>query len=302
MTPEQLNLRHLRAFYAIYESQSISKATNIVYLSQPAITQAINKLEQQFNTSFFIRKTTGMYANEAGKILASRVKRMIAFLQEGIQLATKNSRSHSHVNYENLLSSVTSTQLRAIIAISNGRSYSNAARQINVSQSSLHRVSRELETLLGITIFEKTSLGIMPTKPGLTLIKYAKIAFSEISQAIEELGESEREEATHLRIGSMPLARTSILPESIIEFSARYPNHSIQIADGAYDDLVQHLGNADIDILIGALRFPVPDNDLIQEELFSSGVVFVGRVNHPLLKENTITLDKLAQCEWVVPK
>ncbi len=55
------NIRHLRAFLAIVECKSISKATEKVYLSQPAITQAIAKLESGLECKLFERKSTGMY-------------------------------------------------------------------------------------------------------------------------------------------------------------------------------------------------------------------------------------------------
>ena len=46
MEPDRLNLRHLRAFCEAAALGSISRAAEEVHLSQPAVTQAIAKLEE----------------------------------------------------------------------------------------------------------------------------------------------------------------------------------------------------------------------------------------------------------------
>ncbi|MEI8633643.1 LysR family transcriptional regulator [Vibrio sp. PP-XX7] len=65
--------------------QRISKATDMVFLSQPAITQAISKLETALGNQLFDRKSTGMYPTESGLILAKRVTRALDMLSEGIK-------------------------------------------------------------------------------------------------------------------------------------------------------------------------------------------------------------------------
>jgi len=46
MSPDRLNLRHMRAFCMVARCGSISAAAGDVHLSQPAITQAIAKPER----------------------------------------------------------------------------------------------------------------------------------------------------------------------------------------------------------------------------------------------------------------
>jgi DNA-binding transcriptional LysR family regulator len=48
---------------------SISAAAGDVHLSQPAITQAIAKLERSLEVTLFARSSTGMAATEAGLLL-----------------------------------------------------------------------------------------------------------------------------------------------------------------------------------------------------------------------------------------
>ena len=71
------NIRHLRVFLEVVECKSISKASERVFLSQPAITQAIAKLETTMGTSLFSRRSDGMYVSESGEVFALRIRRAL---------------------------------------------------------------------------------------------------------------------------------------------------------------------------------------------------------------------------------
>ncbi len=293
------NIRHLRVFLEVVECKSISKASERVFLSQPAITQAIAKLEVALGTSLFSRRSDGMYVSESGEVFASRVRRALDMVLEGLRGAVRLGGSKSQPGH--LLQMLTTTQLRALIAVTEAHNFSIAGRNLGISQSSLHRAARELEALLEVVLFEKTSTGISSSKAARALARASKLAFSEITQARDEVDALHNREIGQLVIGSMPLARTSLLPKAIIEFSRKFPDFRIRVNDGPYDDLLYHLRHGDIDLLLGALRFPVPADDVTQEELFSSPVEIVARPGHPLFYDPNVTLKTLQQYPWVVP-
>jgi LysR family transcriptional regulator of gallate degradation len=302
MYKELPNIRHLRAFIAVASCKSISKATKTVFLSQPAITQAIAKLEANFESTFFNRKTDGMYLTDSGELLAKRVDRALGLILDGLKEVLRFHERKTTAHAEQVLNLLTTTQLRALIAVVTHRNFSLAGRQLGVSQSSVHRSSRDLESMLEIPLFEKTSTGISPTKAALMITRASKLAFSELEQAKEEIYSLNNKEIGHLRVGSMPLARTSILPSTIIDFGEVYPEFKLSIIDGPYVDLLNHLRHGEVDVLIGALRYPAPVDDILQEELFSSEVVLLARSGHPLLSKNEITLDDLQKSSWVLPQ
>lgn len=296
------NIRHLRVFLGVVDSKSISKASDKAFLSQPAITQAIAKLETLLQTTLFERRNDGMYATESGEAFAYRVRRALDILLNGIRNAVRIGGGGSRVRPSQLLQSLTTTQLRALIAVSDARNYSLAGRNLGVSQSSLHRAARELENLLEIVLFEKTSIGISASKAARILSRAARLAFAEIAQGWDEINSLHNRETGRIVIGSMPLARTSVLPQAMLEFCNNQPDFNFSIVDGPYDDLLYHLRHGEIDLLIGALRFPMPSDDVTQEELFSSAIEIVARPDHPLCGCDNISLQTLASCSWVVPR
>lgn len=300
MSDKTINIRHLRAFLEVARCKSISKATEKVYLSQPAITQAIAKLESTLDTSLFERKSDGMYLTDSGELFVGRVERAFELILDGLRDALRFGGGKPGVKSLQLGNLVTTTQLRAMVAMASARSFSEAGRNLGVSQSSLHRSVRELESLLGIDLLEKTSTGINPGKAALALARATRLAFSEIDQGCDEIHSLHHQDSGHLRIGSMPLARTSVLPRAIIEFSQQYPDFRISVIDGPYADLLYHLRHANIDFLLGALRFPAPGDDVLQEEFFSSEVVIVARPDHPYMRQN-VDMELLSRSSWVVP-
>ena len=69
-----IDLELYRIFYTVAKYENISKATEELYISQPAITQRINNLEKQLNIQLFYRKPSGMKLTKEGKQLFSYVK------------------------------------------------------------------------------------------------------------------------------------------------------------------------------------------------------------------------------------
>lgn len=295
------NLRHLRVFLEVAKHKSISKAAPYVFLSQPAITQAIGKLESLLETKLFDRHSNGMYPTPSGEVWFHRTQRCLDYIEHGIRTAYKSSQ-HRNGKPSALLPLLTTAQLRALISVTESRSFSVASRNLKLSQSSLHRAARELEQLLGIVLFEKIRSGINPTPSAQLLTRAAKLGFAEIEQGFYEISALQHREVGKIRLGSMPLARTSILPDAINRFTLQYPDIDIDVTDAPYNDLLYHLRSGDLDLLIGALRFPKPAEDIVQEELLSAPLAIVCRNGHPLLSNHKPELAQLANQAWVVPR
>ncbi len=73
-----LNLFSLKVFLKVAEVRSFTKAAEDLFLSQPAVSLQIQKLEQQFQVQFFFRPHSGrIRLTQAGEALKPHVERMI---------------------------------------------------------------------------------------------------------------------------------------------------------------------------------------------------------------------------------
>lgn len=78
-----VNLDLYRIFYVVAKNGSISSAADVLYISQPAITFQIKKLEDQLGVSLFTRTKHGVVLTDEGKVLFDYVKTGIESITNG---------------------------------------------------------------------------------------------------------------------------------------------------------------------------------------------------------------------------
>ena len=76
-----LNLYYI--FYSVANCKNISGAAKELYISQPAISKAISKLEQNLNTTLFIRNSRGVTLTPEGELLYEQIKSAFQCIHTG---------------------------------------------------------------------------------------------------------------------------------------------------------------------------------------------------------------------------
>lgn len=294
------NIRHLRAFSLVARYNSVKKAALAIYLSQPAVTQAVNKLEELFGCRFFVRRRTGMYCTPDGELVRTRVERALEAISS--VLSRPSGQARQPLASGDPIRMLSTAHLRAIIAVADHGSFTLAAKSLGISQPSLHRTARTLEQIVGLKLFVRTSQGIGLAKHGERLSRGAKLAIREIELAFEDVNLSRGLANGRITIASLPLARTYIVPKAVTELTARYPDLRVSIVDGAYEALLRGLRTGDIDFIVGALRQPAPAGDVSERVLFNDPLSVVARYGHPLTQKSTLTVEDLARYPWVIPR
>lgn len=79
------NLSLYRIFYATALAGNISKAADELFISQPAVSQSIKKLEQSLQAPLFVRNSRGVQLTEEGELLFSHVRSAFQTLESGEQ-------------------------------------------------------------------------------------------------------------------------------------------------------------------------------------------------------------------------
>lgn len=283
------SLRHLRAFLAVVDLGSVTRAAEACFVSQPAITQALSKIEKTVGMVLFNRSPQRIFANPAGEILARRLRRAFAFLDPA--LADLSPR---------LKVTATSAQLQALIWVDEYENFTLAAQALGISQPAVYRAVNQLEQEAARPLFERTSFGLVATRPAHALAQAARLAFVELAQADADLAELTQSEVGEIVIGATPLAKSFILPKAIAAFRRVRPYLPIKIKEGPYTDLLTSLRRGDIDFLVGALRDPAPVPDVEQQLLFHDTIVLVAGRSHPVASRASIGMGELSQFPWVV--
>ncbi|MBF9034482.1 LysR family transcriptional regulator [Rhodobacterales bacterium HKCCE2091] len=285
------SLRHFRVFLSVAATGSPSHAAEICRVSQPAVTQAIGKLEREAGGPLFERTRKGFFLADRGRLLEARLRRAMDRLD--IALAEVSPR---------LTVTATVPQLQALIAVAEAQSFTLAARALGLAQPTVHRAITQLEQEAARALFERTSFGIVATRPCRDLAQAARLAFSEIEQAEADLAEAEGREAGRIVVGALPLSRSVVLPEALARFRAIRPRQPVTVLDGPYDEMLTGLRRGDIDVILGALRDPAPVPDVRQEPLFVDHLTVLARPGHPLAGGGDVTVAELQRRAWCVPR
>ena len=282
MTPWDLNLRHLSAFARTVETGTLVGAANAVHISQPALTQAIARLETTVGADLFFRQSDGMKPTAAAELFYPRVVAALGFVRS---------------------TQVTHAQLRAFWALARGGSYAEASQAIGLAPASLHRAVSDLELALGEALVKRLGRKLELTPYGRTFARTVRLAHAELAAGLSELEMLRGDSAGKIAVGAMPLCRARILPATIVDFQRDYPEFEVLVAEGSHAELVDPLRDGELDLLIGALRNPAPGRDLVQEPLFVDKPVVLGRAQHPLARrKGQATLADLARYDWCLPQ
>jgi DNA-binding transcriptional LysR family regulator len=93
-----------------------------------------------------------------------------------------------------------------------------------------------------------------------------------------------------------------LVARAVLEFAAARPEHGISILDGPYESMLGALRRGAADVLVGALRDPIPYEDIVQEHLFEDPLAIVVGARHPLAGGGAPTLAALARFAWIAPR
>ncbi len=296
------NVRHLLAVQEVAAQHRINLAASAVHLSQPAVTQAVAKLEAALSARLFDRRPEGMFPTEVGEIFLRRVDRALELLKEGERQARRKAPRPGPAGRRDFHRLTTAVQLRALTAVAQTGNFSHAAQHLGVSQPAVHRAARDLERLSGLAFFDPVRRGVLLTPSAEAFAHNVRLARAEIRQGYYEVGEYLGRDSTRIAIGAMPLSRTAILPAAIDKLLSESAGQlQLQCVDGPYGTLLRDLRFGELDVLIGALRDPAPADDVVQEPLFEDTLSVVAARTHPLAGRTGLTLQDTLAYPWIAP-
>lgn len=179
-------------------------------------------------------------------------------------------------------------QLSAFIRVADNGSFTRASEQMHLTQSAVSGLIKELESSLGIVLFDRTTRQLSLSVVGHHLLPQARRILNEM-----QLFENEASSLTSLAQGQVRLAvsqfAASSMPAVIAQFAKAYPDISVSLLDCSAENVLEHIQNIEVDLGVGTERgFTEPDDDISADLLYQLPFCVVMPDNHALAQKSEV--------------
>lgn len=168
-------------------------------------------------------------------------------------------------------------QIRYFIFVANLRSFSKAARVLNIAQPALSRHIRSLEHDLKAQLLFRTSRGVEPTEAGLVLLEMGGQILASAEEIRDAVSGTAKTPTGEVTVGMPPSMSMVVAPILMEECARRNPEVSLHIVEGLSDFLGEWLASGKIDVAIMTDPGKVPALDT--KELAREEMVLVSSPN-----------------------
>jgi DNA-binding transcriptional LysR family regulator len=178
-------------------------------------------------------------------------------------------------------------QFLAFTKVARLGSFARAAEALGTSQPALSQSIAQMEELLGLKLFQRTTRAVRMTAEGEFLLPRAERIMAGVEEAMQALQEHAQQRRSRISIGTLPSFATGILPTALRLYRERYPASQLAVMDGTSDVLYAGIEAGQLDVAIGS-RLP-GHPDVSFRPVLRERFALVLRREHPLARQETVT-------------
>jgi DNA-binding transcriptional LysR family regulator len=189
--------------------------------------------------------------------------------------------------------------LRYFLAVAEELHFGRAAARLHIAQPPLSRQIRDLEEEVGVRLFDRDRTHVALTPAGRALLEEARHALASVDAAVVSARRAARGETGRLRVGYVPSAISTRLPETVRAFRARYPGVDVQLREMPPATQVERLLADRLEV--GFARGPIHEPALARETVLEEPLVAALPLGHRLARSKRLSVAALADERFIVP-
>lgn len=189
-------------------------------------------------------------------------------------------------------------QLAYFLAVAKHSSFSLAAEELFVSQSSLSKQVRALEAELGTALFSRITIPITLTAAGERFLTFADKMTRDYKDMLFQMSQLSAPRRSLLRVGAIPVLSYYGLIPLLTRFQEEHPKIHLQLQEDDQQRVRQLLEGNAVDFAI--LRADFLPEGLDSLPLFCEDMVFVCAASHPLAAADTVSVAQLREERFVL--
>lgn len=189
--------------------------------------------------------------------------------------------------------------LKAFVTAARLLNFTEAARELCITQSTFSQTIKQLEDETGYALFFRNSHEVQLTEAGAELLPYAERAIHTADDCTHRM-----EDLRELRCGQLSIGIThsfnQVLHETLKEYMHLYPGIKLNIVYKPMTELIECLQRRELDFVL-SYRPAERWQGLISHILYEDKLSVIVKADHPLSMRKSVTLNDLAQYPAALP-
>ena len=190
-------------------------------------------------------------------------------------------------------------QLKYFVNVADNLSFSEAAKNLCVTQSTLSQQIKQLERELGTQLFIRSSHKVALTEAGEELLPHAKNTIHSAEICISRISDLNELSSGTLNIG-VTYSFSPILTETLITFMRMYPLIKLNIFYKPMSELMDLLKQREVDFVL-AFKPSEPVEGVESHILFQNSLSAIVRASHSLASSSSVSLAELEKYDLALP-
>ena len=181
--------------------------------------------------------------------------------------------------------------IKVFLAVAEYGSFSEAGRQIHISQPAVSQIVQGLERQLQVQLFIRQGRNAQMTEAGQVLVPMARELMSSSQRVIQTMLSLQGEVIGEMTIGCSTTSGKYLLPGMIARFRRKYPQVRLNVLVTSRDSVMNKLINADVPLGVSSKQIEHPD--LEYQDFFTDNVILIVPAEHPWAKFRKVYPDDL---------
>jgi LysR family carnitine catabolism transcriptional activator len=177
-------------------------------------------------------------------------------------------------------------QIEGFLLASETHSFSRAAESMRISQSAFSQLIRELETSLGVRLFDRTTRRVTMTEAGEAMYRKMSGAIDAIDEACDEAQAISRIERGHLTLGTLSSLAAGLVTRTLGRLRRDYPGITVSLQEAGNGEIVSRVAKGELDLAVCAQTDNAPG--LTFKPFFDDELVIAAPNDHRLAAAGSI--------------
>lgn len=190
-------------------------------------------------------------------------------------------------------------QLKYFVKVAELSSFSEAAKALHITQSTLSQQIKQLEDELDASLLMRDNRHVRLTDLGQAFLPQAKKTLTDADTTIDKIRNVKGVVTGHLTIGTT-YTFSPILTDVLLLFIRKHPGVKVKIICHPVDELMDMLSRQEVDVVF-SYRSTESYPDIESYSLFFNRLSAVMCDTHPLANRKSLTLCELSNCTLALP-